>query len=65
MGNNKKVDHWPNSKKFFNNGCPFCQSNDFLKGPGSGLSVNFKCAQCKATFNNTGPFGIDLLSESE
>ena len=53
------------SKDFFENGCPFCKSNDFLEGPHGGLSINFKCEKCGSTFNDMGPFGIDLLAKSE
>lgn len=63
MNNNEGVNHWSDNKKFFENGCPFCKSKDFLEGPHGGLSINFKCAKCESTFNDMGPFGIDLLNE--
>lgn len=67
MNSNEGIDHWSDSRQFFYDGCPFCKSIDFLKGPRGGLSINFKCANkdCGATFNAMGPFGIDLLSEPE
>jgi len=35
-----------------------------LLGPVGGLSQNFRCANinCRATFNDVGPFGFELLS---
>lgn len=62
MNKNEGVDHWPNNKKFFEDGCPFCKSQKFLEGPHGGLCINIKCADCGATFNEMGPFGVDLLS---
>lgn len=56
------MDHWSDRYAFFSNGCPFCQSREFLEGPHGGLSINFKCKKCEARFNDMGPFGIDLLS---
>ncbi|MBA7495941.1 hypothetical protein ES702_06537 [subsurface metagenome] len=54
--------HWDNRMLFFNDGCPFCKTNYFLEGPHGGLSINFKCRECGAIFNDMGPFGIDLIS---
>jgi len=65
MNSNEGIDHWSDNKKFFEVGCPFCKTNYFLEGPHGGLSVNFKCKECGATFNDMGPFGIDLLSKPE
>ena len=53
--------HW----QYMFNDCPFCNNNLFLAGPEGGLSQNFKCAECGATFNHMGPFGVDLISEPE
>jgi len=53
--------HW---NKMFSN-CPFCRTTVFLAGPRGGLSQNFKCKNCGATFNNVGPFGIELLSKPQ
>ena len=67
MNSNEGVDHWSDNQKFFEDGCPFCKSKDFLEGPHGGLSINFKCAnkECGATFNDMWHFGIDLLSQPE
>jgi len=65
MNTNEGIDHWANKGKFFKDGCPFCKSKEFLEGPHGGFSVNFKCDGCGATFNDMGPFGIDLLSGPE
>lgn len=62
MKENEGVDHWSDTRKFFNDGCPFCQSHNFLEGPHGGLSINFKCAECGAAFNDMGPFGVELLN---
>lgn len=62
MNKNEGVNHWKDSWKFFDDGCPFCQSKNFLGGPHDGFSVNFKCVKCEATFNNMGSFGVYLLS---
>ena len=51
-------------KQMFNS-CPFCSNNLFLVGPSGGLASNFKCLLCGATFNDMGPFGVDLLSEPD
>ena len=59
------MDHWSNREAFFNDGCPFCQSKDFLEGPHGGMAINFKCGKCGARFNDTWAFGIDLLSGPE
>lgn len=56
-------DKWPDSEKFFDDGCPFCASIEFIEGPHGGESINFKCADCGAGFNDMGPFGIELLSK--
>lgn len=67
MNSNEGIDHWSEKQKFLEDGCPFCKSKEFLEGPHGGLSINFKCANkvCGATFNDMGPFGIDLLSQPE
>lgn len=33
------------------NGCPDCQSDNFLEGPSGGMCVNVKCENCGHTFN--------------
>ena len=65
MNNREGIDHWSDTKKFFDDGCPFCGSKEFLEGPHGGQSINFKCARCGATFNDMGPFGVDLLARPE
>jgi len=65
MNKNEGVDHWSDTEKFFEDGCPFCKSKEFLEGPHGGLSINFKCGKCGARFNCMHLFGIDLLSEPE
>ena len=42
--------------------CPFCGNNLFKLGPKGGLSQNFECMLCGATFNHMGPFGVQLLT---
>ena len=49
--------HWA---KMFDR-CPFCGNAYFLAGPRGGMSQNFKCSDCGATFNHVGPFGVDLI----
>jgi len=41
--------------------CPFCGNSLFLVGPFGGLATNFKCMECSATFNDLGPFGVELI----
>lgn len=65
MNSNEGVDHWSNRGNFFEDGCPFCHTNYFLEGPHGGMSVNFKCRECGATFNDMGAFGIELLQRPE
>jgi DNA-directed RNA polymerase subunit RPC12/RpoP len=65
MEENKGVNHWEDNAKFFEDGCPFCKSKEFLEGPHGGLSINFKCAKCGATFNDMWKFGIDLLQKPD
>lgn len=65
MNSNEDVDHWAEVGKFFKDGCPFCESKEFLEGPHGGLSINFKCVGCGTTFNDLGEFGIDLLTKGE
>lgn len=62
MNNNEGVDHWSDTKKFFEDGCPFCGTDVFLEGPHGAENINFKCIDCEATFNDKGRFGVDLLS---
>ncbi len=50
--------HW---EQMFNK-CPFCGDDYFHAGPKGCLSQNFQCRNCGATFNDMGPFGIDLLA---
>ncbi|MBA7661961.1 hypothetical protein ES703_69981 [subsurface metagenome] len=57
--------HWDDKIIFFNDGCPFCYCKDFLEGPHGGLSINFKCGNCGAIFNDMGPFGIDLIAAAK
>ena len=49
-------------EQMFNN-CPFCGNELFLVGGFGGLATNFKCMECSATFNDLGPFGVELISE--
>ena len=54
------MEHWKLGKFDFKK-CPDCGHDKFLEGPHGGLSVNFKCENCEAKFNNMGPFGIERL----
>lgn len=65
MNSDEGVDHWSDNEKFFEEGCPYCKSKEFLEGPHGGNCINFKCASCGATFNDMWVFGIDLLSGPE
>lgn len=65
MNEREGIDHWSYTGKFFENGCPFDQSQKFLEGPHGGQNINFKCAKCGARFNDMGPFGVDLLEGPE
>jgi len=62
MNSNEGLDHWKDTKVFLEGGCPFCRSLKFMRGPCGGMSENFKCAGCGATYNDMGPFGVDLLT---
>jgi len=42
-----------------------CGSEDFLKGPEAGLSVNIKCVKCGATYNYCPGFFMEKLSEGK
>jgi len=46
-------------------GCPFCCCEEFLEGPHGAGSINFKCNMCGATFNDMGPFGVELVGWPE
>ena len=43
--------------------CPVCRAHGkFMAGPRGGMAQNFRCSGCGSTFNNIGPFGVDVLS---
>lgn len=57
---NKKMEHWKVGKFDFKK-CPDCGHDKFLIEFFPGNSVNFKCENCEAKFNDMGPFGVDRL----
>lgn len=56
------ITNW-DREEFFASGCPFCQGKEFLEGPHGGLSINFKCKDCGAIFNDEWVFGIELIEK--
>jgi hypothetical protein len=42
-----------------------CGSEEFLKGPRGGMSINIKCMKCGATYNYYPGFLIEKLSEGK
>lgn len=54
--------NWENRDEFFKNGCPFCETHNFIFGL-PGVSITCKCTFCGAKFDDKGPLeGVDLVS---